>query len=70
MRLHVIPVCDRKGKERFDHTASCRCGCQPLEETVGRGHKLYTHHAFDLREKWERQHVWRPETHGWATIEE
>lgn len=68
MRLHVIPIRDVRGGKRFDHAASSRCECQPFEDTIRRN-KLYIHHAFDLREKWERQDAYH-EHPGWVTIEE
>jgi hypothetical protein len=69
--LHVIPVRDTEGGERIEHAASSRCRCHPLKSEIeGKEdsiHLLFTHHAFDLREKWERQDI---ETPGWVTVEE
>lgn len=68
MRLHIIPIGDTKDGKCVYHAASPNCACHPLEEVIN-GHKLFGHHAFDLRERWERLEVWH-EHPGWATIEE
>lgn len=69
MRLHVIPVGDRRGDTAVYHSASARCSCHPLPEEIN-GHILFGHHAFDLREKWERQDVWVQDKKPWAIVEE
>jgi hypothetical protein len=68
MRLHVIPVGDTVSGKRVEHAASGRCRCNPLPEDIN-GHTMYIHHAFDLREKWERQDVWH-EYGPWTSVEE
>jgi hypothetical protein len=70
--LHVVPVRDTQKGERIDHAASSKCCCFPLKQEItsdkdGSLHLLFIHHAFDLREKWERQDLDSP---GWVTVEE
>lgn len=48
MNIHVIPLDD----ERL-HCAQDTCSCAPLFEQLC-AHGLYLHHAWDLREKYER----------------
>jgi hypothetical protein len=55
---HAIPVNDLK-----PHKPSADCHCHPLLLRNGN----YCHHAFDTREKYERQG--KP-TKGWVIIED
>jgi hypothetical protein len=50
LRTHIVPL----GGDEPIHAASSKCFCQPLvEEETG----IVTHHAQDLREKFERNGI-------------
>lgn len=64
-RPHVIPV-SRDGGEPF-HTVSLRCPCHPFDST---SEGVVIHHAFDGREKLERQGIRNPDKRWVIVLED
>lgn len=60
MSVHVIPL-----EDSAPHGISDDCPCKPWKESTS----VTVHHAFDGREKWERQGI-KTEGKEWGVFEE